>query len=89
MTVYYAFTDAESAHVITKIGETAWDFAASLLPQELCDAHGIDNRESFLALVLRWAESDTLRGEFHNAPEEEKFPAAEIFTRFPNAKELI
>lgn len=89
MTVYYAFTDAETAHIITQIGDTAWDFVASLLPQDLCDIHDIDNKGSFLAMARRWAESDTLRDEFNNAPEEEKFPASEILTRFPDAKALI
>lgn len=86
--VYYTHSaDSDIANIIVCIDGIAWDFEEEIPDIEFYDSP--DDRESdLIALIKRWRDLGTLEDIFRETIDDAKYPASEIPTRFPTAKEL-
>lgn len=88
MTVYYTHSaDSSYADVIVAVDGVAWDFAEGLPGVEFYDTPS-DREADLIALIKRWQDLGALEDIFAETFDDCKYPASEILTRFPDAKEL-
>ncbi len=66
---------------------TAWDFEEGLPGIEFYDTPS-DRESDLISLLKRWQDLGTLEDIFAETFDDCKYPASEILTRFPDAKEL-
>jgi hypothetical protein len=86
--VYYTHSpESDVAHIIVCIDNTAADFSEQLIKIEFCDS-AEDRETGLVAMLTRWRDVGTLDDTFYKLPTSDKYPASEILTRFPDAKEL-
>ncbi len=86
--VYYTCSaDSNIANIIVCVDGIAADFTESLPELDFCDSPD-DLETGLVSLITRWRDTGTLEDTFYKLPASAKYPASEIFTRFPTAKKL-
>ncbi len=89
MTVFYTYSlDTVFVNIIVEIDGIAWDFTEGFPGIEYYEGRREDRKSDLIHLIQRWIKFDSLRTAFHNAPDDEKYPASEILARFPDAVKL-
>lgn len=88
MKIYYTYSNgsAESDVIIAADG-LAWDFQEDLCDPKYYDSDE-DRRQDTVARLIRWRDMGILEDIFSETSDAAKYPASEIFTRFPDAIEL-
>jgi hypothetical protein len=88
MKIYYVHpSESNFVTVIVSVDGLAWDFEEGLCGVEFYDTPA-DREADLIAMIKRWQDVGTLEDIFRETDDEYKYPASEILTRFPDAKEL-
>jgi hypothetical protein len=88
MKIYYTYLDATNeSDVIIAIDGLAWDYQEQLPSHDMYDDPA-ERKSDLIAMLTRWRDCGTLETYFAETFDDAKYPASEILTRFPDAKEL-
>lgn len=88
MTVYYTLSvESNIANVILCSNGTAWDYEESLADTESYDSPSARETD-LIAFLKRRRDDGTLEDIFAETFDDAKYPASEVFSRFPDAIEL-
>ena len=88
MTVYYTYSpNSDTADIILAVDGMAWDYQEQLPAIDTYDDTS-ERKVDLIALLTRLRDVGTLADIFAETFDDVKYPAAEIFTRFPDAIEF-